>query len=59
MSSLYDAFGGVPALEVAVERFSQRVTTDPDLSRFFIGMDLYTIKTHLAAFLGHAVTGWA
>lgn len=57
MCSLYDAIGGLPALEVAVERLSRRVTADPELGRFFVGMDLHKIKTHLIGFLGHAVGG--
>jgi hemoglobin len=57
MSRLYDAIGGLPALEVAVERFSQRVAADPELRQFFVGMDLHGIKNHLIAFLGHSVGG--
>src|SRR6185436_11702465 len=38
MNSIYDAIGGQAALEAAVERFYERVTADPELASFFVGM---------------------
>jgi hemoglobin len=57
MTSIYDAIGGQAALGAAVERFYERVTTDPLLSSFFDGMDLRKLKVHQSAFLGQAIGG--
>jgi hypothetical protein len=57
MSSIFEAIGGLPALEVAVERFYERVTADPELASFFVGMDLHKLKYHQIAFLGQALGG--
>jgi hemoglobin len=57
MDSLYDAIGGLPALEVAVQQFCERVRMDTEVSAFFAGMDLHQQKSHLIAYLGQAVGG--
>ena len=56
MSGIYDAIGGLPALEVAVQ-LSERVAEDSELASFFVGMDLRKLKSHLAASLDEAVDG--
>src|SRR5262249_37003650 len=57
MDSLYDAIGGLPALEVAVQQFSDRVARDPELASLFVAMDLHKLKCHLIACLAEAVGG--
>ena len=57
MQNLYDAIGGLPALEAAVQRFSERVARDPEVASFFARMDLHQLKRRLSAFLGQAVGG--
>ena len=57
MNNIYEAIGGQPAVEAAVNRFYERVTVDPQLAHFFAGMDLRGLKVHQAAFLGQAIGG--
>jgi len=57
MDSLYDAIGGLPALEAAVQRFCERVKTDTEIAAFFAGMDLHQQKSYLIAYLHQAVGG--
>jgi hemoglobin len=57
MDSLFDAIGGLPALEVAVQRFCERVRTDVAVAEFFVWMDLHHQKSHLLAYLGQALGG--
>ena len=57
MNSIYDAIGGQAALEAAVERFYERMTTDPILASFVDEMDLRSLKVHQVAFLGQALGG--
>ena len=45
MNSIYDAIGGQPALEAAVERFYERVTADPELASFFAEMDMRKLRS--------------
>lgn len=56
-TSLYDAIGGLAALEFAVERFSERVATDPDLAPVIAGWEFQTLKNYLVGVLGQAVGG--
>jgi hemoglobin len=56
MRSRYDQIGGLPALEFAVERFSQRVATDPELAEFFAAMDSQRLRNDLVGFLVQAVS---
>ena len=57
MDSLYDAIGGLPALEVAVQQFSDRVARDPELASLFVAMDLHKLKCHLIVCLAEAIGG--
>ena len=57
MESIYDAIGGRPALEAAVDRFYERVTADKDLASFFHGIEMRKLKAHQLAFLGQAIGG--
>jgi truncated hemoglobin YjbI len=55
--NLYDAIGGLPALEFAVERFSERVAMDPDLAALVAGWDVQKLKNYAVGLLGKAVGG--
>ena len=57
MDNIYEAIGGAPALEAAVQRFYERVTADPQLASFFQGLDMRKLKVHQIAFLGQALGG--
>jgi hemoglobin len=57
MDSLYDAIGGLPALEAAVQRFCERVRTDMEVAEFFVWTDLHQQKSRLIALLSQAVGG--
>jgi len=46
MDSIYNAIGGQPALDKAVQRFQARVQADPDLACHFGGMDMRRMMTH-------------
>jgi len=57
MENPYDAIGGLPALEVVIERFCARVRTDMEVAEFFVWMDLDKQKAHLLAYLGQVLGG--
>ena len=57
MDSLYDAIGGLPALEVAVQRFCERVRTDMEVAEYFVWTDLHQQKARLIEYLGQVVGG--
>jgi hemoglobin len=57
MDTLYDAIGGLPALEVAVQRFCERVRTDMAVAEFFVWMDLHHQKSQLIGCLRQVVGG--
>ena len=57
MDRLCEAIGGLPALEVAVNRFCERVRSDMGVAEFFVWMDLHQQKSHLLAYLGQALGG--
>lgn len=55
--SLYERIGGGPAINVAVDRFYERVLADPDLKDFFSDVSMSRLKAHLFAFLSQALGG--
>lgn len=55
--SMYDAVGGAEALRVAVDRFYERVTTDPVLAPYFVGVDMARLRRHQALFLAQVLGG--
>jgi hemoglobin len=57
MTELYDAIGGEDGLAAAVEVFYARVTADPDVARYFDGVDLDRLRAHQRAFLRVALDG--
>jgi hemoglobin len=57
MDSLYDRIGGLPALEVAVERFYERVRADREVAPLFASTERPRHKSRLIAWLGHMTGG--
>src|SRR5262245_16092495 len=55
--TLYERLGGTGSLDVAVERFYDRLLADPELSRFFASVDMRRLRAHQKAFLGMALGG--
>lgn len=55
--SLYERIGGEPALSAAVDRFYERVLSDPELKSFFNGVSMPRLKAHQHAFLSQALGG--
>lgn len=55
--SIYDSIGGTEAVSAAVDDFYVRLTTDPELARYFSGTDLNRLKAHQRAFITAAVGG--
>lgn len=55
--SIYVKIGGAPSVSLAVDRFYERVTSDPSLARYFEGVDMAGLKGHQRAFIGAALGG--
>lgn len=55
--SLYERIGGEAAVNVAVDRFYERVLADPELKDFFSGVSMSRLKAHQFAFLSQALGG--
>jgi hemoglobin len=56
-TTIYQRIGGEAAISAAVDRFCQRVLTDPALSHFFTGVSMTRLKAHQFAFLSQALGG--
>ena len=52
MSTNYDPIIGQAALEAAVQRFHERVMSDPELAGHFDGMDMRRIMAHQITLFG-------
>ena len=55
--SLYERIGGAPAINVAVDRFYERVLADPMLAPFFEHVSVSRLKSHQFNFLSQALGG--
>jgi hemoglobin len=55
--TLYERLGGTGSLDVAVERFYDRLLTDPELAHFFASVDMRRQRAHQKAFLSMALGG--
>jgi hemoglobin len=55
--SIFDAIGGAPAVQAAVDDFYRRVIADPALAPVFSGVDLDRLKAHQRAFMAAALGG--
>ncbi|MBO0767072.1 MAG: group 1 truncated hemoglobin [Solirubrobacterales bacterium] len=56
-ATIYDAIGGEPAVNAAVESFYEKVWADPDLLEYFATADRERLKGHQRAFLTTALGG--
>jgi hemoglobin len=54
---IYDDIGGRAAVAETVERFYERVLSDPALAPYFEGTDMPKQKAHLRAFIAAALGG--
>jgi hemoglobin len=55
--ALYDDIGGREAVAETVDRFYDRVLSDPVLAPYFAGTDMRRQKAHLRAFIATALGG--
>ncbi|MFF5257742.1 group 1 truncated hemoglobin [Actinomadura viridis] len=55
--SIYESIGGEPALVAVVDDFYVRVLADPELSPFFVGVNLNRLKGRQVEFFGQALGG--
>ena len=53
----YEAVGGGPAVSIVVDDFYQRVQADPQLSHYFVGVDMPRLKRHQALLVGQVLGG--
>ncbi|HWC84376.1 MAG TPA: group 1 truncated hemoglobin [Pseudonocardiaceae bacterium] len=55
--SVLDRIGGAPALSTAAGRFYRRVLDDPELTSYFVGIDMPRLKRHQAHLLTSVLGG--
>ena len=55
--TLFERLGGMVSIDVAVDRFYERVVGDPELAAFFDPVDLHRLRAHQKAFLAMALGG--
>jgi hemoglobin len=55
--ALYDDIGGAATVRAALDAFYPRVLADPQLSPFFLGVDIDRLKTAQERFLAMALGG--
>ena len=55
--TIYERLGGEVSIDVAVDRFYERVVADPELAPFFGGVDVRRLRAHQKAFLAMALGG--
>lgn len=57
MNTLYDKLGGAAAVDLAVEKFYQKVLADERVRPFFAHTDMQQQKQHQIAFMTYAFGG--
>lgn len=57
MSTLFDKLGGSAGVELAVDKFYDRVLSDDRIKHFFDGVDMKRQRAHQRAFLTYAFGG--
>lgn len=57
MSSLYEKLGGKEAVDIAVDKFYDKVLQDERISHFFVNTDMQKQKAHQKAFMTYAFGG--
>ncbi len=56
-ATLYEALGAESGIRTAVDDFYRRVTADPELTRYFAGADMRSLRRHQANMLITATGG--
>jgi len=57
MATLFDQLGGAPAVDLAVDKFYERVLQDDRIKHFFANVDMAKQRAHQKAFLTYAFGG--
>lgn len=57
MVTLYDKLGGAAAVDLAVDKFYERVLNDDRIKHFFANVDMAKQRAHQKAFLTYAFGG--
>ena len=57
MTTLFDQLGGTPAVDLAVEKFYERVLQDDRIKHFFANVNMTKQRGHQKAFLTYAFGG--
>ncbi|BAZ38464.1 globin [Calothrix sp. NIES-4101] len=57
MSTLYDKLGGAAAVDLAVEKFYEKVLADERVQHFFVDTDMQQQKQHQKDFMTYAFGG--
>lgn len=57
METLFEKLGGAAAVDVAVDRFYERVLKDDRIKHFFANTDMQKQRSHQKAFLTYAFGG--
>lgn len=57
MSTLYEKLGGAAAVDLAVDKFYERVLADDRIKHFFAEVDMAKQRAHQKAFLTYAFGG--
>ena len=57
MATLFDQLGGAPAVDLAVDKFYERVLQDDRIKHFFANVDMVKQRSHQKAFLTYAFGG--
>jgi hemoglobin len=55
--TIFEQIGGPPAVTAAVDDFYRRVIADPELTRYFDGVDMRRLMGHQRAFISAAIGG--
>lgn len=56
-ASLYQKLGGMPAVNLAVDKFYDKVLADTRIKHFFVGVDMNRMREHQKKFLSFAFGG--
>lgn len=57
MTTLFDKLGGAAAVDLAVDKFYERVLQDERINHFFAETDMVKQRAHQKAFLTYAFGG--
>ncbi|MBD1914704.1 MULTISPECIES: group 1 truncated hemoglobin [Cyanophyceae] len=57
MTTLFDQLGGAPAVDLAVDKFYERVLRDERIKHFFANVNMTKQRAHQKAFLTYAFGG--